>query len=92
MRDPHLTVCQRCGSEGTVKRKIGLGSGIIFKGSGFYETDFKDKKGSNPEKTGKVSEEPKKEAPAAKSEATTSEVKTRKKTETAASASTKSDG
>ncbi len=38
-----LTDCDRCGAEGTVKRRIGRGAGIIFKGSGFYETDFKDK-------------------------------------------------
>ena len=24
-----------------VKRKIGMGAGLIFKGSGFYETDYK---------------------------------------------------
>jgi len=45
MKDDPLTDCRLCGAEGTVKRKIGRGAGIIFKGSGFYETDFKDKKG-----------------------------------------------
>ena len=29
---------------------MGSGSGIIFKGSGFYETDYKDKKGTPPKK------------------------------------------
>lgn len=36
--DP-LTECPECG--GTVKRMIGGGAGIHFKGSGFYQTDYK---------------------------------------------------
>jgi len=36
-----LTKCPRCG--GKVKRLIGTGAGIIFKGSGFYETDYRSK-------------------------------------------------
>lgn len=34
-----LTKCPECA--GKVKRLIGSGSGIIFKGSGFYCTDYK---------------------------------------------------
>ena len=34
--------CPKC--QGPVKRLIGAGAGIIFKGSGFYETDYKKKK------------------------------------------------
>ena len=34
--------CPKCSQD--VKRLIGSGSGIIFKGSGFYETDYKRKK------------------------------------------------
>lgn len=40
MKDDALTICPRC-NQPTLKRKIGLGAGIIFKGSGFYETDYK---------------------------------------------------
>lgn len=47
MKADPLTRCQLCGAEGSVRRKIGRGAGIIFKGSGFYETDFKDKKGNS---------------------------------------------
>ena len=36
--------CEACG-ENHCERLLGTGAGIIFKGSGFYETDFKDKKG-----------------------------------------------
>ncbi len=33
--------CPECG--GKTKKKISAGAGIIFKGSGFYETDYKRK-------------------------------------------------
>ncbi len=33
--------CSACGSSRT-KRLLGTGAGIIFKGSGFYETDYKN--------------------------------------------------
>ena len=36
--------CPECG--GAVRRLIGMGAGVIFKGSGFYETDYKRKKSS----------------------------------------------
>ncbi len=34
-----LTSCPRC--QGKVRRLIGGGMGVIFKGSGFYTTDYK---------------------------------------------------
>jgi len=37
-----LRRCPKCG--GRVRRLIGAGSGVIFKGSGFYETDYKRKR------------------------------------------------
>ena len=46
--------CPACG--GTVKRLIGSGSGLIFKGSGFYITDYK-KKETQP-KSAKIKEKP----------------------------------
>ncbi len=39
MSDAHLTTCPECQKE-TLKRKIGTGAGLIFKGSGFYCTDY----------------------------------------------------
>jgi predicted nucleic acid-binding Zn ribbon protein len=36
-----LTECPQC--KGRLKRIIGTGSGPIFKGSGFYQTDYKGK-------------------------------------------------
>ena len=46
MTDDPLTVCPECGGE--VKRMIGGGSGLIFKGSGFYAND--SKKSGSPAK------------------------------------------
>jgi len=41
IKDHSLKECPEC--KGQLKRLIGTGSGIIFKGSGFYETDYKRK-------------------------------------------------
>ncbi|MGD0042530.1 MAG: zinc ribbon domain-containing protein [Isosphaeraceae bacterium] len=35
-----LKKCPKCGKIG-VKRLIGAGAGLIFKGTGFYQTDYK---------------------------------------------------
>ena len=42
MKDPKLRKCPECGKE-SLKRLIGTGSGLIFKGTGFYLTDYKNK-------------------------------------------------
>ncbi|MCA8924050.1 MAG: zinc ribbon domain-containing protein [Planctomycetes bacterium] len=47
--DP-LTDCAKCGGKGTLKRLIGKGAALIFKGSGFYETDYKRTQKSTPTK------------------------------------------
>lgn len=36
-----LTDCPLDECAGPVKRKIGTGAGIVFKGSGFYQTDYR---------------------------------------------------
>ena len=36
-----LTDCPQAKCKGKVRRLIGTGAGIIFKGSGFYETDYR---------------------------------------------------
>lgn len=40
MKDAALTECPKC-HKPTFRRLIGMGAGIIFKGSGFYQTDYK---------------------------------------------------
>ncbi|MBL7198414.1 MAG: zinc ribbon domain-containing protein [Candidatus Omnitrophica bacterium] len=45
MSDKPLKECPKC--NGTVRRLIGKGIGVIFKGSGFYATDYKNNTSSN---------------------------------------------
>ena len=47
MKDDKLIVCPKCGKESLV-RLIGTGVGLIFKGTGFYLTDYKNTSGSKP--------------------------------------------
>lgn len=52
-----LRKCPECGKLG-LKRLIGTGAGIIFKGSGFYETDYRSesyKKAAESDKGGGAS-------------------------------------
>ncbi|HPA71954.1 MAG TPA: zinc ribbon domain-containing protein [Spirochaetota bacterium] len=48
MKDEPLKECVKCGKE--VRRLIGSGAGIIFKGSGFYVNDYKNSGGSGTSK------------------------------------------
>lgn len=54
MKDAPLKKCPKCQKQG-LKRLLGSGAGLIFKGSGFYITDYKKKSGS-PEGGGKPSD------------------------------------
>ena len=58
MKDDPLKDCPSCHGQGTVKRLIGAGAGLIFKGSGFYITDYKNagdaKSGSAAKADGKA--------------------------------------
>lgn len=62
--------CPKCG--GSCIRMIGTGAGIIFKGSGFYETDYKksaaktSSAASGAETKSETKSEPKKETKPAK--------------------------
>ena len=65
MSDAKLEDCPLDDCDGQVKRLLGTGAGLIFKGSGFYETDYRSdsyKKGASKDKGG----EKKKVAPAKK--------------------------
>jgi len=44
--------CPKCGKR-ELKRLIGTGAGIIFKGSGFYETDYRSESYKKAEKSEK---------------------------------------
>ena len=71
--------CPECGKN-SLERLIGTGAGVIFKGSGFYETDYR----SESYKKGAEAEKPKKDAGA-----TDSKGGDNKKTEKKADAASK---
>jgi putative FmdB family regulatory protein len=48
--------CPECGRR-SVERLIGTGAGIIFKGSGFYETDYRRSGGKPPKEAAPASGE-----------------------------------
>ena len=53
--DP-ISVCPECG--GKVRRLIGSGAGILFKGSGFYQTDYRSAEYSKAASTDKPEKAP----------------------------------
>ena len=65
-----LEVCpqDKCGrkrwAKGTVKRQLGTGAGLIFKGSGFYTTDYRSEgyKASAKKESEAASKKPEKSA------------------------------
>lgn len=54
MLEKKLRKCPECGKN-RLHRLIGAGSGIIFKGSGFYETDYKKKEPAGKNQIGSSS-------------------------------------
>ncbi len=74
MKAPPLKKCPKCG--GKVERLIGTGAGILFKGSGFYQTDYRSKSYQESAKKDKPSEAPKTQ----KNESTAAPSKTSKDT------------
>ena len=61
MKDGKLKKCPECGKL-KLNRLIGTGTGLIFKGTGFYATDYKKKDdpstSSTPAKTAKTETKP----------------------------------
>ena len=52
MSDPKLEDCPQENCSGMIRRLLGTGAGVIFKGSGFYQTDYRSesyKKGQSKE-------------------------------------------
>jgi putative FmdB family regulatory protein len=77
MSDPPLKKCPKCGKR-RLKRLIGAGAGVIFKGTGFYTTDYRSSSYESSKKSD--SESPAK-----------SETKTDTKSETKSETSPKPD-
>jgi len=65
-----LRQCPKCRKR-KLKRLIGIGSGVIFKGSGFYQTDYRSESYKKAEK----SEKPKTTKDTAKKKTETKETK-----------------
>jgi len=63
INDDALKACGKCGKK-KAKRMLGTGAGLIFKGAGFYTTDYKKSSGgdSGGEKSGEKSKEPEKKS------------------------------
>ncbi|MGC6465370.1 MAG: FmdB family zinc ribbon protein [Akkermansiaceae bacterium] len=61
MNDAKLTDCPLDDCDGSVKRLLGTGAALIFKGSGFYETDYRSDSYKAGEKKAKEASSPKKE-------------------------------
>ncbi|HTW94442.1 MAG TPA: FmdB family zinc ribbon protein [Tepidisphaeraceae bacterium] len=99
MTADRIRKCPKCGKM-KLRRLVGSGAGLIFKGSGFYITDYRDKsypkEESGKTESGKTAETKSDAAPvttAAKSEATkpsTDATKPAKKSETAKTKPSKS--
>jgi len=59
MNDAKLEDCPENSCDGRVKRLLGTGAGLIFKGSGFYQTDYRSpsyQEGAKAEKAGAKAE------------------------------------
>ncbi len=54
--DEPIDSCPEC--KGKVRRIIGTGAGIIFKGSGFYQTDYKNSCQAGSKKIGNADKSP----------------------------------
>ncbi len=78
-----VRLCPKCGKR-KVKRLIGAGAGVIFKGSGFYETDYRSegyKKAAESEKKTTDKDTGKKDTETKTTETKTKESKPDKKSE-----------
>jgi putative FmdB family regulatory protein len=66
MKEDLLVECPQC-HQPKLQRLISAGAGLLFKGSGFYLTDYK-KSSSSPQKIQSQPSEPATETPATKTE------------------------
>ena len=70
MKDKPVQRCPKCRHK--VRKLVGAGAGIIFKGSGFYETDYKRKPIPPASETKSASTEPKSSSASSESKSSSS--------------------
>ncbi|MBN1477474.1 hypothetical protein JXA47_12030 [Candidatus Sumerlaeota bacterium] len=68
-RESGPDTCPACGAKGTLRKLISAGSGVIFKGTGFYETDYRRSNGNGGNGKSSVKQETS-EKPASESTST----------------------
>jgi putative FmdB family regulatory protein len=81
MKDNPVRKCPSCGKL-KAKRVIGSGAGIIFKGSGFYQTDYRSdsyKKAADADKKAQSSAESKPDSDKSDSSSSAGSTSTKKK-------------
>lgn len=67
INDPKLRKCPECGKL-KLRRLLGMGAAVVFKGSGFYQTDYR----SDSYKKSKEADKPKESSGESKSKSTES--------------------
>ncbi len=87
MTDERIKKCPKCG--GKVNRLFGTGSGVIFKGSGFYETDYRRGSYHNDAKKDSSSSDTTSESKESKAKSTDTSTKSDKSKSSSSSKSTK---
>ena len=75
MTEEHLKTCPKC--KGKVRRLVGTGAGVIYKGAGFYTTEYRSESYKKREKEDKVTTTP--ASTEKKTAETKAEVKTKEK-------------
>lgn len=82
INDPVKRKCPECGKQ-KLRRLFGAGAAIVFRGSGFYQTDYRSesyKKGAKAEKEAKAPKtESKSEGKTSKKESTPAKTKSKSK-------------
>jgi len=90
MKDNPKRKCPECGRM-RAKRLIGPGAGIIFKGSGFYQTDYRSQSYKDDAKADKQAQKSESEKSSSDSSSSKSESQSNAKSDTKSDAKPKSD-
>src|SRR6188474_1130151 len=90
MKDDALTKCPQCKKK-KLRRLIGAGAAVVFKGSGFYQTDYRSESYKKAAEKDKPASESKSDAKSDSKSDSKSESKSESKNESKPSTESKSD-